>query len=219
MKTLNQSAEECRRAGQPTAYFGKRGEWYVVIAKSRDARLLEESNFRSTLKALGGESTYVVIERFHHWAVGWIDYILVKPTSKATVKRARELLEKLEQYPVVDESDYSELESEATWNNLREALGYLIGEFKGNDRVAGLVDRWLSDNLPNALESTDDNGGYPSDSDLLEALFALAPNDREIHTALTDNDYEDVPPLARLDYAGQLPMFDGKLPTMSDALA
>ena len=51
------------------------------------------------------------VERMRHWAVGWIDYLLVRPDSAAAVA-AQGWADKLANYPLADEDDYSELEWE-----------------------------------------------------------------------------------------------------------
>jgi hypothetical protein len=54
------------------------------------------------------------IERFGHWAVGWVEYLLVKPGTEAEAV-AEKLLARLEDYPILDEMHFSQLEwDEAT---------------------------------------------------------------------------------------------------------
>jgi len=91
----------------------ERQEWLVCpVSRTRDSGPLDESNFRSTLKALGGESNDVEVHRFGHWGPGWLEVILVRPGSDAQ-KEAEEIEAALSDYPIVDESDHSELEFEA----------------------------------------------------------------------------------------------------------
>lgn len=93
-------------------------EWLYVIGRNRDSDPLTESNFRSALKLLEGESENVQIFEYGHWACGWVKYIGVKENTPQA-KIASDLLDKLEAYPVVDEQDWSELEEEYaqdTWN-------------------------------------------------------------------------------------------------------
>jgi hypothetical protein len=85
--------------------------WLGVAGRSRDSGCLEESNFATTLKRLGGEGENVRVERFGHWAVGWIEEIYVRPgTNEAT--EAQKIHDELEEYPVLDEEDWSNRESE-----------------------------------------------------------------------------------------------------------
>ena len=91
-----------------------RDEYYdllVVLTRTRDAGELEESNWRTALEMLGGESETVEIHRFGHWACGWWEALCVAPNSEAQTI-AEGIVESLEDYPVLDEDDWSELENE-----------------------------------------------------------------------------------------------------------
>lgn len=87
------------------------GQLYCLVAQNRDSDCLSRSNFRSALKALGGESEDVEIHRFNHWACGWWEALAVKQGTEAFAKAER-IEAALENYPVVDEDDFSNLESE-----------------------------------------------------------------------------------------------------------
>ena len=86
-------------------------EWLCLLTRSRDSDELTESNFRSALRKLGGESENVSIDHFGHWACGWWESLSVRAGSPEHEK-AKVIADKLEDYPVVDEDDFSELESE-----------------------------------------------------------------------------------------------------------
>jgi hypothetical protein len=88
------------------------GNLVVVIGQNRDSELLEESNFESALDMLGGKSKDVIVERFGHWGCGWFELILVNPKNKAKLQIAYDIHKLLEQYPVLDDSDYSDRQSE-----------------------------------------------------------------------------------------------------------
>jgi len=75
---------------------------------------------------MGGESEDVQIHRFGHWANGWFEIVLVNPDKPELVKLAQELEDSLENYPVLDENDFSEREHEAaneTWKNCYREKG------------------------------------------------------------------------------------------------
>jgi hypothetical protein len=117
---------------QPTAFDCKglaldnQQGWFVVpVARNRDSEVLAESNFAATVKALrktgpeasDGEEGDWEIHRFGHWANGWFEIIVVREGTEA-FKVAEEIEGALADYPVLDESDYSERECEAaeeTW--------------------------------------------------------------------------------------------------------
>ena len=91
-------------------FLPDREEWGALLGRNRDSDCLQESNFYSALHQLGGEGEDVEIHRFGHWANGWYEIILVRPaTDSYTVALAIE--SKLANYPVLDESDWSEREA------------------------------------------------------------------------------------------------------------
>jgi len=127
----------------PDSYFGYSPTGhFVIMGKHRDSDALTRSNWDAAIRILSdawGEQ----IEEFapdgyvtkpdaapaaytfsaSHWAVGWCETLLVRPDAPERVlEAARDIEQRLESYPVLDESAYSELE----WNeaaDLWEALG------------------------------------------------------------------------------------------------
>jgi len=130
----------------PASYAGQ--TWYDYFGtgqgRSRDSDALERANFQATLNALGfkGEETpddcptindepTRVIVRENHWACGWVEWIAIHKSDDKGLKIADEIAENLENYPVIDEELYSEIEDEdcnETWQNCfdpKERLQYL----------------------------------------------------------------------------------------------
>lgn len=109
MKTLDL---EQYRWKLPPSYFGAQWpSYYVAAGRSRDSDALEESNFRVTLKRLGGEKDpAVIVVRESHWAVGWVEWIGVHENNKAGLAELRKIIEEKESYPILDEEDFSEEE-------------------------------------------------------------------------------------------------------------
>lgn len=99
---------------KPDDYAGYNPEGEAVIAgRSRDSSLLEESNW-DAMKEIAGDGDYVYDWRAHHWAVGWVEYLMLKPDAPDEVKkRVDEALCALADYPVLDEEDLSRRELEA----------------------------------------------------------------------------------------------------------
>lgn len=87
-------------------------EWLCVLTRNRDSDELTESNWRCALKQLGGESDNVTIDRFGHWACGWWEALSVKAGSPQH-RIAQEIKASLDNYPVLDDEDFSELEQES----------------------------------------------------------------------------------------------------------
>lgn len=130
MRTFGAMHDACRKAGHPCAYWGISRDYLVVIGRTRDSDALDESNFRSTLKRLGGEGDDVTVERETHWACGWVEFILVRPGSPAAIEAA-DIREAIARSPILDDEDYSILEDERCaelWSNCyrpRERVEYI----------------------------------------------------------------------------------------------
>jgi hypothetical protein len=104
--------------------------WCIVYGANRDSGLLDQSNAEATDKALesfmDGDNPDVLSEHHGHWGCGWVDgwAIRVRDSQGALTPAFRaycELQEALEDYPVLDEEDYSRREYEATIENLSDA--------------------------------------------------------------------------------------------------
>ena len=77
-------------------------------------------------------------------------------------------MEALEDYPVFNESAYSELEFNTTIENIESELPNDLLTDKDQTTIAKEVYNWIADNDDSEqLESMDDQGGYP-DADLIE---------------------------------------------------
>lgn len=80
-----------------------------VCAKHRDSYLIEVSNFDCIEKEFEDLGDEVI--RFGHWAVGWIEYLIVDDTSKNREKLSK-IYKDLDNYPVYDEGHWVELQYE-----------------------------------------------------------------------------------------------------------
>ena len=121
MKTLS----EFRPTGfedSPAKFFDEddeRRDWLMApVSRTRDTGPFEESNFESALKILGGESENVEVHRFGHWGPGWFEIIICKPTE-ANVKILTDIEAGLEDYPIIDDEDYSRRELECAEESWR----------------------------------------------------------------------------------------------------
>lgn len=93
---------------------------YVCLSRTRDSDALENSNFETALKMLGGESDTVYTLSFNHWAVGWLEHIFIDPTDIDAVRIGTEIQESLQDYPVLDEEDFSRRE----WEEWEESYNF-----------------------------------------------------------------------------------------------
>lgn len=106
-----------RKWERPDNYAGSEWpEYYVFLGQHRDADTISRSNFQVALEQLGGESDTVFVVREGHWAVGWVEWIAIHEKDKKAFFKAVEINERLEHYPVLDDSHLSELE----WNEAAE---------------------------------------------------------------------------------------------------
>jgi len=131
-------------------YLGDRARfhWFVApVILTRDADLLEQSNFETVKKELEGEKG-VEIHSFGHWACGYYDIILIHPWRKDIVARCEEIEEQLYSYPVLDEDHLMELEAEEEircWE--------LYGRENFIDELQEHIDLVLEDYSTNQIDS------------------------------------------------------------------
>lgn len=101
-----------RTPGACFVYYGDRADWPIAYAVHRDSELIERSNFESMRAAFDEvNSSDWAIETTSHWAVGHVDYLLVRPDT-GVVAMADEMRARINDYPILDENLYSEMESD-----------------------------------------------------------------------------------------------------------
>lgn len=139
---------------RPQNYMGASWpEYYVFLGRTRDSDALSRSNFQSALRLIGGETDTVLTVCENHWAVGWVEWIAIHESDSAALERANEIADKLEDYPVVDEMDFSNEEFEEaceSWENMdiRERV-----EMLQEHRLCIFAAR--SDSIPEGLPELD----------------------------------------------------------------
>ena len=96
--------------------------YYILLGTNRDADCITRANFQAAItlfednkiKVYNAEDTnkknVVLNARFNHWAVGWIELILIPEKNKKAVNLGIEIEEKLANYPILDEMLFSEIE-------------------------------------------------------------------------------------------------------------
>lgn len=111
-----------KRWTMPDSYYGE--VWpkhYVFLAQHRDSDACTRSNFACGLAAIGGESDTVLVIRERHWAVGWVEWVAIHESDTPALAQADKLLDDLDDYPVLDEENLSDLEyteAEEHWASL-----------------------------------------------------------------------------------------------------
>jgi hypothetical protein len=121
--------EHLKRWELPQSYAGAHWDhWYAFLGRTRDSKELTESNFETGLAAVravaskepvtdetGEDSDMdtVQVVRENHWACGWVEWIAIHESDTAALMEAERLLARLENYPVLDEEDWSRREQES----------------------------------------------------------------------------------------------------------
>lgn len=159
--------------------------WTIVYTSNRDSTLLDQSNAAAIDKALEpfteADDPDVVNERHNHWAVGHVDGYRIRVYRNGQITAAfaayYELMQRLEDYPILDEENYSQREYDATCENIKSEGEYVARKhdytLPNGDEWVGDVFSWLWDHNQRAVENRDDQGGYPSEEELIEAFDAL----------------------------------------------
>jgi hypothetical protein len=149
-------------------------DYAIVYVSNRDSGLLDQSNAKAIDEALQPyiETGEAIPQRHSHWAVGHVDGYALKGKALATYQ---ELMERMEDYPLLDEEDYSKREYEATLENIRNEAHYAnrndLYELPEDYDTETLS--WLWNHNQGAVENRDEQGGYPTEEELQEAWEAL----------------------------------------------
>lgn len=176
--------------------FSDPENWTIIYTHNRDSALLAQSNADTIKKRLepffkgedddGNLISDIYEEEHGHWAVGWVAGYSIRVYSLDWDEISQEIESKytpafiewcriaiaLDSYPILDEDDYSEKEYEATRKNLIEVGRRFVKDDASEDWLYQ-VWAWFEANNLSAIESSDDQGGYPNDDEMKEALAAL----------------------------------------------
>jgi len=156
--------------------------WAIIYTHNRDSGLLDQSNAAVIAKTMAPfaeeDEPTVVFESHSHWLVGHVDGFSLRVfdgDSEITeaFRKYHELAEAMDDYPILDEQDYSERELEATLENIEDAAWRLKKEFDLPEGWVWQVYEWLSEHRSGEVENVDDRGGYPSEESLREAFDEL----------------------------------------------
>ena len=155
--------------------------WFIFYTHNRDSSLCDESNAAAIAKELEVPEyeNDLEVESHNHWACGWIDGYSVRVYDAQgnitpVFRKVCELATRLADYPLLDEEDHSQREYDATLENIHNEGYSLVSEKDDKDELwEKAVFSWLWSNNQEALESQDDNGGYPNKDEIKEALIDL----------------------------------------------
>ncbi len=156
-------------------------KWAIVYTSGRDSGLLARSNSDEIAKRLEpfteGDDPNVVPEHHNHWAVGHVDGYSIRvfgrdgSITEAFHEYAR-IQEKLDDYPVLNEEDYSEREHKATLENYSSEMWGMRDQLP--EGWESEVFSWFSDNGHDRFtENRDDQGGWAEREEIIKALQEL----------------------------------------------
>lgn len=161
------------------AYWGERGDWLIAYTTTRDADCLARSNWECFVELLTGQSAHtgakgssdltdcVAIEEASHWAVGWVQYLIIRPDAAEQIAEARAARADLENYPVLNDTHYSNLEYEEYGkffkSDARFEFKHALRAFELSDAALGLIESAPLDRLLEWFESRIPSGEYQDD--------------------------------------------------------
>lgn len=160
MKTLSQFA--------PNDDLEGKDAWLVVLSRHRDSGHSANSNFDTAFDRIrkidpDGEASDTY--GGGHFAVGWVEAVIVKPDTPAHAE-ATKILEKLEEsYPILDEDDVSRREQDEYIGNmhsygLSDFAAELSKKFKLSEAISDLLSEADKDKFLEFYESLNDAGDH-----------------------------------------------------------
>jgi hypothetical protein len=158
-------------------------DWAMYYTRSRDSRLIDQSNhayIKEAMKPYEEDGT-AIDERHGCSMAGWHEGFAIRIYKQGKVTDAFKIWMNIEDavsgYPLLDEEDHSNREYDATLDNIK----YIASDVRDDapEGWEGEVYRYLSDYHDNALEPRDDQGGWPDEELVQEALQHLRYLDEE----------------------------------------
>lgn len=103
-------------------------DYYCIAGHSRDSDILEESNYQSIKKYLQSENVAYEEISASHWAVGWVESIIIHESNDAGLVVGDDIAKRLEDYPIFNEDDYSRREWEKVDSIMSDIMQYHDGD-------------------------------------------------------------------------------------------
>jgi hypothetical protein len=92
----------------------------MVGGGHRDMTSIDASNFeviKAELSKMDPDNLSHRYDRASHWAVGWYDHLLVDTTNHKLMQYLKDCIDRLDDYPILNEDDHSQLEFESHCDN------------------------------------------------------------------------------------------------------
>ena len=162
------------------------GQWMIGHTSHRDAGLLAQSNQQAITERLApfsaGDVPDLVFDRHFHFALGHVEGLSIwvygaDGTITVAFREFCRIQKQLEESRILDESDYSRREHEATLENYREQMWRLKDALPQG--WESKVYSWFCDHGQDRfIENRDDRGGHAPREAILAALhdLGLVPN-------------------------------------------
>jgi hypothetical protein len=153
--------------------------WMIFYTHNRESGLMEESNHHIISQALNRKdfADDVMEENHSHWACGWVAGFAIRCLDKEghatpAFREVVKLSTAIADYPLLDDSDYSQREYDAALESIEQEGGRLVKEGAPED-WAKQVFSYLWEKDQSSLENHDDRGACPSEESIRKALKVL----------------------------------------------
>jgi hypothetical protein len=154
--------------------------WMLYYTSNRDSDLIHKANeivINDAMRPFSvGDDPDVTFERHGHWAVGYVDGFSIRVYRDGKIteafKKLHELRLGMDEYPILNESLYSDMEYEAQFECVKSELSYLVRSNEASivdiDGCAHTILRWISENNDSAI-----NSDYVEGEAIKEAAYEL----------------------------------------------
>lgn len=162
-------------------------DWCIVYTHNRDSGLVSISNAATIEKELESFCEDVIAQHHGSLGCGWIDGYAIRVYKTGTqetteaFEKYTELQSAMEDYPLLDNSDYSQREYDAAIKAIENEGQRYVREDAPED-WSKKVWKHLWDNDQRELDNNDDQGACPSEESIQEALRALNLHKMKLET-------------------------------------
>jgi hypothetical protein len=161
----------------------------LVYTRNRDSGLIDQSNahiieqllkpFKEVPEDAPDDYTPDVQDAScSHWACGYVEGYIIRIRNDAgeitpAFQMWADIQAKLDDYPILDCDHYSVMETEAGYDNFKQAMKGFASrhDLELPDDAQDKIYDWFCDQ--GDMENTDDRGWWPKDEQLMEACESL----------------------------------------------
>jgi hypothetical protein len=139
------TVESAYRYSTTGSWWHDVADWRVLpVTCTRDATPLDDSNFETARRLLDDAGAVYETHRLGHWGVGWYEIVIIAPDD-ASLAAAGEIARALDSYPVLDDDDLCERETEEQDRAWRDyaAREYIENLPRISDSASDLIEEYL----------------------------------------------------------------------------